>query len=382
MTMMTSFISMSSLTFHTPFHGTPLLSHPPSLCATPFRPLLKTRRGVREFKLLRVNCLSDQSEDAAESKLETPSLSSSMIRDDYTENSAFKWCAALGGLGFLETSYLTYLKFTNSEAFCPVGGTTCTTILNSDFSVVFGVPLPLVGMLAYGLVAILGLQLGANGKLLNIERSDAQMVLSGTTTAMGVASAYFLYILSTRFAGESCLYCLSSIALSFSLFFITIKSLGSQKIQKTVGLQLCIASLVVFALSRSYNAAEPASTRLSETEIPYFTTEVKTKSSPLAISLARHLHSIGAKLYGAFWCSHCFEQKEMFGHEAAKLLDYVECFPDGVREGTKIAEACTEVKIEGFPTWVINGQVLSEEKGFSELAQLSGINLEDLSQSK
>lgn len=48
---------------------------------------------------------------------------------------------------------------------------------------------------------------------------------------------------------------------------------------------------------------------------------------------------------------------QMFGHEAAKLLDYVECFPDGVREGTKIAEACTEVKIEGFPTWVINGQV-------------------------
>lgn len=47
----------------------------------------------------------------------------------------------------------------------------------------------------------------------------------------------------------------------------------------------------------------------------------------------------------------------MFGREAAKLLDYVECFPDGVREGTKIAEACTEVKIEGFPTWVINGQV-------------------------
>lgn len=337
---------------------------------------------MREFKLLRVNCLSDQSEDAAESKLETPSPSPSMIRDDYPENTAFKWCAALGGLGFLETSYLTYLKFTNSEAFCPVGGTTCTTILNSDYSLVFGVPLPLVGMLAYGLVATLGLQLGAKGRLLNIERSNALTVLSGTTTAMGVASAYFLYILSTKFAGESCLYCLSSIALSFSLFFITIKSLGSQEIQKTVGLQLCIASLVVFALSRSYIAAEPISTRLSETEIPYFTTEVKTKSSPLALSLARHLRSVGAKLYGAFWCSHCFEQKEMFGREGAKLLDYVECFPDGVKEGTKMIQACTEVKIEGFPTWVINGQVLSGEKDFSELAQLSGIKLEDLSQSK
>lgn len=47
----------------------------------------------------------------------------------------------------------------------------------------------------------------------------------------------------------------------------------------------------------------------------------------------------------------------MFGLEAAKLLDYVECFPDGYRKGTKMAKACTDAKIEGFPMWVINGQV-------------------------
>lgn len=47
----------------------------------------------------------------------------------------------------------------------------------------------------------------------------------------------------------------------------------------------------------------------------------------------------------------------MFGREAAKLLDYVECFPNGYHKGTKIEKACTEVGIEGFPTWLINGQV-------------------------
>lgn len=47
----------------------------------------------------------------------------------------------------------------------------------------------------------------------------------------------------------------------------------------------------------------------------------------------------------------------MFGQEAVKLLDYVECFPDGYRKGTKIAKACADAKIEGFPTWLINGQV-------------------------
>lgn len=47
----------------------------------------------------------------------------------------------------------------------------------------------------------------------------------------------------------------------------------------------------------------------------------------------------------------------MFGQEAAKQLDYVECFPNGYKKGTKIAKACADAKIEGFPTWVINGQV-------------------------
>lgn len=48
----------------------------------------------------------------------------------------------------------------------------------------------------------------------------------------------------------------------------------------------------------------------------------------------------------------------MFGREAAEILDYVECFPDGYRKGIQIAKACKNVKIEGFPTWVINGQVI------------------------
>lgn len=59
------------------------------------------------------------------------------------------------------------------------------------------------------------------------------------------------------------------------------------------------------------------------------------------------------------FCFCCFVLllKQMFGREAAKLLDYIECFPDGVREGTKMAEACYDVKLKGFPTWEINGQV-------------------------
>lgn len=47
----------------------------------------------------------------------------------------------------------------------------------------------------------------------------------------------------------------------------------------------------------------------------------------------------------------------MFGREAAKQLDYVECFPEGYKTGNKMIKACLDAKIEGFPTWIINGQV-------------------------
>lgn len=55
-------------------------------------------------------------------------------------SSAYNWCAGLGAIGLLETSYLSYLKVTNSEAFCPVGsGGACGSILNSEYSVIFGI---------------------------------------------------------------------------------------------------------------------------------------------------------------------------------------------------------------------------------------------------
>ena len=60
-----------------------------------------------------------------------------------------------------------------------------------------GIPLALFGMAAYG-----------------IEKSTAQVVLLGATTSMAAASAYFLYILTTRFSDSSCSYCLLSAFLS------------------------------------------------------------------------------------------------------------------------------------------------------------------------
>lgn len=87
-----------------------------------------------------------------------------------------------------------------------------------------GVPLPLVGMVAYGLVATLGLQLPAKKLPFGIEESNGHLVLLGCTTSMAVASGYFLYVLSTRLSGTFCSYCFLSAFMSFSLFFIILKA--------------------------------------------------------------------------------------------------------------------------------------------------------------
>lgn len=82
-----------------------------------------------------------------------------------------------------------------------------------------GVPLPLIGIVAYGLVATLGVQLLTAKKLpFGIDESNARLVLLGTSTSMAAASACFLYILGTKFSGASCSYCLLSALLSFTLF--------------------------------------------------------------------------------------------------------------------------------------------------------------------
>jgi hypothetical protein len=74
-------------------------------------------------------------------------------------------------------------------------------------------------------------------------------------------------------------------------------------------------------------------------------------------------------MYGAFWCGHCFDQRQAFGAAAAGELPYVECDPAGVsRGGPGPAAACVAAGIEGFPSWVMpGGEKLEGEQSFAQL---------------
>ena len=85
--------------------------------------------------------------------------------------------------------------------------------------------------------------------------------------------------------------------------------------------------------------------------------------------LAKCLDEKGVKLYGAFWCPHCQQQKQMFG-SSQKYLNYVECStPDGESQN----EVCASKNITSYPTWELsNGTRIVGEQTFEDLSKISG----------
>ena len=108
--------------------------------------------------------------------------------------------------------------------------------------------------------------------------------------------------------------------------------------------------------------------KAEEPKVLYTPPSVKTVSTPESIKLAAHLKKVNAKLYGAYWCSHCYEQKATFGAAATKMLTYVECAADGYKSERT---TCKDKEIQGYPTWEIKGKLYPGEQTLEELAEIS-----------
>lgn len=102
-----------------------------------------------------------------------------------------------------------------------------------------------------------------------------------------------------------------------------------------------------------------------------------TKTSSAAVqTFAQCLASKKVTMYGAYWCSHCQNQKALFG-DAFKYVPYVEC--------TENEKLCTAKGVQGFPTWIVTDARGAEtklvgEQSFEELSRASGCALPNASQ--
>ncbi|CAC27037.1 hypothetical protein [Guillardia theta] len=107
-------------------------------------------------------------------------------------------------IGILETSYLTFYKYTNSEIYC--SSLSCSKVLSSTFSEIMGIPLSLIGFFFYLIIFF------KNTKIKNIFNiSDYHsFYLDYFFVLYNTMAIYFSLILEI-FIKNDCLYCFLSI---------------------------------------------------------------------------------------------------------------------------------------------------------------------------
>ncbi|ACK68934.1 Vitamin K epoxide reductase [Gloeothece citriformis PCC 7424] len=292
---------------------------------------------------------------------------------------------AIALVGILITLYLTVIAFTGANAACPVDPTTgvssCDRVLTSPYAKLFGLPLSLYGLGAYIAMTILALCPFAvnpeTDKPLRKQLEDItwKLLFIGST-AMTVFSGYLIYT-SLVVIGAECYYCIGSALCSLALFIVTIIGHEWEEIGQIAFTGIIVAIITLVGTLGVYANVNTAVSADGKVVIEQATTaakppkgwEITTTSGEAEIALAKHLSAIGAKKYGAFWCPHCYDQKQLFGKEAFALVDYVECDPQGVNPQRAL---CEKAGITGFPSWEIKGQVYPGTQSLEKLAELSG----------
>jgi hypothetical protein len=78
---------------------------------------------------------------------------------------------------------------------------------------------------------------------------------------------------------------------------------------------------------------------------------------------AKCLRDKGVTMYGAYWCSHCQNEKKAFG-DSFKFVPYVECTED--------SQKCISAGVQNYPTWTFPaGRKFEGEQGLQKLSQIS-----------
>ena len=320
----------------------------------------------------------------------------------------------LGVAGCVDTAYLLAVKLSASPLACgPTAG--CTSVLESRYASIdiagasgsFSVPLPLLGFACYATLTALALRAATRNS--DEERAKLLPLLAAVSATLSGSSLYLVSVLLFELHA-SCPYCMLSAGLSFTsaalVLWLASSSSSSSSVasddtdgeensmqeqssaqhpgdavRATMAAGLASSTLILAAAQAAGGGdvdtqgassspvlgaslrqfASGLKTRLfpEPLDIEYSAPVITTESSELAMSVARRLRDTGSAMYGAFWCSHCNEQKELFGQQAVEqLLPYVECYPQGYHSGKGFNKACSEANIKAYPTWRIGANTV------------------------
>lgn len=277
---------------------------------------------------------------------------------------------AIAIAGFVLNAYLTASKLTNTGVACPVEG--CDIVLNTTYAELFGLPLSGFGALAY--LAMAAFALGPlvftpsdRKQQRTLEDASWWLLLFGGT-AMVCFSGYLMYLLAFEIK-SLCIYCFASALFSTLLFLGALFGHSWEDSGDAIFKSAIVAMVAGVAILGIYNFQKNPETWAGRADSNPIIARIATVSGPAEIALAEHLTAVGAKKYGAYWCPHCHDQQDLFGREAFRKIDYVECAADGVNAQPG---ACQSAGVQSYPSWEINGQLYTGTQELARLAQLSG----------
>ena len=289
-----------------------------------------------------------------------------------------KWArvtiAILSTVGVIDTGSITLNKWgLIGNLNCPGGLGGCDKVLNSPWGNFFqindfSIPLSLIGLISYLLILVMAI-LPLLPILKNQKHSIAKFTWWGSfyiSTSTFIFSLILISIMIFKIKAF-CFFCLLSCLISLSVLLLNIFG-GSWEDYGKLFFRGFILSVAVLLAGLIWSSSVNPSTKEISNNVQGMPPAVITTSSPEKIKLAEHLTKEGAVMYNAYWCPHCHDQKEMFGKEAAKKLNLVECAKDGFNNKR---ELCEIKGITGFPSWEINGTIDSGVKSLKELAELT-----------
>jgi len=278
--------------------------------------------------------------------------------------------AVLATIGVIDTGSITLSKWgwigdLSCSSTGLFGCNGCEKVLSSAWGSLLGQPLALFGLLGYGavlLMAVVPLVLQGDLRVSLGQKSWWGLFL--LSTGMAVFSGVLLGVMAFGIR-DCCPFCILSAGLSSALFVLSLIG-GDWEDRGQLIFSGVITALLVGVIGLGWAASVG---RPVVDSAPGVAPPVRSESNAGQIALAEHLTASGAKIYTAYWCPHCHDQKELFGRQATEKLTVIECAPDGRNSQRELCEA---KKIEGYPTWEIKGQLDSGVKPLAKLAEASG----------
>lgn len=250
--------------------------------------------------------------------------------------------AIIALVGFSIMSYLTYVHFTQAQSFCDFSAeVSCDVVTTSIYSEVFGIPVSIMGMGYFSLVALL--------MVFHKKRSVFRAVVF--LTAFVLVPSLYLTMTEALFIGSFCVLCETSKSLMVLILVLAFVALKKEK--DSISLReiapLLIAGLLATGIT--YFAQQSGGTKADYSD------------------LMACLNEKGVVYYKSVKCSNCRRQELVFGSAYSKL-NSVECHPDGKNPNP---ELCLEKEITKTPTFIIeqDGKEIKRVIGIQQLTDIA-----------